>query len=63
MLCKYAIPYIGCYKHLADTWIFDSWLDKNNRRMEHWEKIAMNWITQIPIRFYQWEEIRKLIIE
>jgi Ser/Thr protein kinase RdoA (MazF antagonist) len=50
-----------CYRHLADTWTFDSWFDKNNRRMEHWENVAINWITQIPIRFYQWEEIRQLV--
>lgn len=54
---------LACYTHLTDTWIFDSWLNKTNRRMEHWEKIALCWITQIPIRYHQWGEIRKQIIE
>lgn len=52
-----------CYRHLADLWIYYSWINKGNRRMEHWENIAIRWIKQIPVRFYQWEEIKKLVLE
>lgn len=52
-----------CYRHLADLWIYYSWMGKGNRRMEHWENIAMEWIKQIPVRFYQWAEINRLVLE
>lgn len=51
------------YKHLNDTWIYESWLNKYNRRMDHWEKIAAKWSAQVPIRFYQWREIKESILE
>ncbi|AGK95706.1 phosphotransferase [Clostridium pasteurianum] len=54
---------LTCYKHLCDTWIFDSWVKKYNRRMEHWENITIKWSIQVPIRFYQWREIKELVLQ
>lgn len=28
-----------------------------------WEKIATKWSAQVPIRFYQWREIKESILE
>jgi hypothetical protein len=51
------------YRHLNDTWVYESWLNKGNRRMEHWEKIAMKWNVQVLNRFYQWKEIKESVLE
>lgn len=51
-----------CYKRLGNTGIYDSWLNKNNRRMEYWEKTAAKWCRQVPVRFYQWQELKEAVI-
>lgn len=43
-----------CYGHLASTNFLASWLDKHNRRMDHWESIATEWTRLVPVRFQQW---------
>lgn len=58
-----AVINLFIYKHLNDTWIYESWLNKHNRRMEHWEKIASIWDAQIPIRFHQRKEIKESIMK
>ena len=51
------------YKHLGDTWVYESWLSKHNRRIYHWEEIAIRWITSIPKRYYRREDIKKGILD
>ena len=52
-----------CYGHVAQTNFLFPWLQQTNRRMEHWEKIAVTWHTQIPKRYYQWQELKERVLE
>ncbi|MED1918104.1 hypothetical protein P4V64_22605 [Bacillus thuringiensis] len=52
-----------CYGHLASTNFLDSWLVKHNRRMEHWEQIAMTWTRLVPERFRLWHKLEQELLE
>jgi len=53
---------IAILEALLDNFLFP-WLQQTNRRMEHWEKIAITWHTQIPKRYYQWQELKERVLE
>ncbi len=39
------------YRQLGETWVYEAWLAKTNRRMAHWETIAAKWLSETPKRF------------